>query len=151
MTIRTTSAAFVLLAAVTLAGCSSSDGSDDTPPPAPKAPTASGKASTAAPTDGKAALVAAVKAYSAAYFKPDAAAGHALLSARCQAKISSEDYRAALDQAIATYGHQDVKTVAVDSITTDMARVTYTYSVPALDQHGQIWIREGGAWRYDAC
>lgn len=149
MRIRTTAATLLAVAAtVTITGCSSSSGDPDT---APAAATATSTKAAAAQDDGKAALEAAVKAYSSAYFKPDADAGRALLSARCQQQISADDYRAALDQAIATYGHQVISTVTVDSITADMARVTYTYSVPALDQHGQLWVHEGGAWRYDAC
>lgn len=151
MTIRTTGAAFAILAAVTLAGCSSSDSSDDTPPPAPKEPTASGKTSTAAPTDDKAALTAAVKAYSASYFKPDADAARALLSDRCKAKAPDAAYKAALQDAVDTYGHQTIKSVTVDRLSGDVAVVSYTYSVPALDQKGQPWVREGDGWRYDAC
>jgi hypothetical protein len=151
MTIRTTSAAFALLAAVALAGCSSSDSGDDTPPPAPKAPADGGKTSTVEPTDSKAALVTAVKAYSTAYFKPDADAARALLSDRCKAKAPDAAYKAALQDAVDTYGHQTVKSVTVDRLSGDVAVVSYTYSVPALDQKGQAWVREGSGWRYDAC
>lgn len=149
MRIRTTSIALTAAAVAVLAGCSSSGSSDA---PATTTTAASGQAAaTAAVDDGKDALTAAVKAYSAAYFKPDAVAASKLLSDRCRAQISAAVYAAELKRAAATYGHQDVQAVTVDQISGDMARVTYTYSVPALTQTGQPWVREGGAWHYDAC
>jgi hypothetical protein len=151
MRIRTTATALAVLAALALAGCSSS-GSDDDAPAAPGTAAATGRpAAGKAASSDKDALTAAVKAYSAAYFKPDPDAGYALLSKRCRAQIGSEAYRTALTQAVSTYGHQAVKAVTVDSLSGDMARVSYTYSVPALNQQGQPWVREGNAWRYDAC
>lgn len=147
MRIRTAAVALAAAATITLTGCSSSGSSGDDTTPA--ATTAAAKA--AAGDDGKAALTAAVRAYSDAYFKPDADAAGKLLSARCRTQISADVYKATLDQATATYGHQAIASVTVDSLAGDMARVTYTYSVPALDQRDQPWVREAGAWHYDAC
>lgn len=146
MRIRTITAAAAIAAAVTLTGCSSSS-SDGTATPSSTAPAAT----KAAADNGKAALTAAVRAYSDAYFKPDSHAAGALLSDRCRAQISADVYDATLTQAVATYGHQAISTITVDSLSGDMARVTYTYTVPALDQHAQPWVREAGAWHYDAC
>jgi hypothetical protein len=150
MRIRTT-AVMAAAAVAVLAGCSSSgSSSDDATAPATTA--SSGQtAAPAAADDGEAALTAAVKAYSAAYFKPDPGAGYRLLSARCQRQTTADVYGAEVRAAVATYGHQQVQAVTVDQIGGDMARVTYTYTVPALTQTGQPWVREGGAWRYDAC
>jgi hypothetical protein len=152
MRIRTTATALAVLAALTLAGCSSSSSGSDDDAPAPGTAAATGRpAAGKAASSDKDALTAAVKAYSAAYFKPDPDAGYALLSKRCRAQIGSEAYRTALTQAVSTYGHQAVKSVTVDSLAGDMARVSYTYGVPALNQKGQPWVREGGDWRYDSC
>lgn len=148
MHIRTT--AIVLLAAAALAGCSSSSIHKATPPVATT--TATAPTTTSSPTtDDRAALLAAVMAYSTAYFKPDPAAGYALLSARCKASISRSEYAGLLSAAVAQYGHQEVAGVTVDQLSGGLARVSYTYSVPGLDQHRQPWAREGGAWKYDGC
>lgn len=152
MRTRTTAAALTLAAAVafTVTGCSSS--SNDDASPAPAASTTAGQPATAkADGSDKDALTAAVKAYSAAYFKPDAGAARALLSDRCKAKAPEADYKAALQEAVSTYGHQEVESVTVDRLSGDVGVVSYTYSVPALNQKAQAWAREGGAWRYDAC
>jgi hypothetical protein len=152
MTIRTTPAACALLAALALVGCSSTGSSDSAPPKAPEASASSSRpAAEKAGGDEKAALTAAVRAYSAAYFKPDADAARALLSDRCKATAPEADYKAALTEAVATYGHQAVKSVAVDRLSGNVGVVSYSYSVPALDQKGQAWVKESGGWHYDAC
>jgi hypothetical protein len=152
MRIRTTAIALAVVAALALVGCSSNSGSDDAAPAGAGTAAAPGRpAAGKADSSDRDALTAAVQTYSAAYFKPDPDAGYALLSKRCRAQIGSEAYRTALTQAVSTYGHQAVKAVTVDSLSGDMARVSYTYSVPALNQQGQPWVREGNAWRYDAC
>lgn len=150
---HTRTAAAVLLACAGLAvGCSSSSSHDDKPTAAPTSTAVTTPATTSAsPADERTALTDAVKAYSAAYFKPDAAAAGKLLSARCRAQTSADAYKAALARAVATYGHQQIKTVTVDRLSGTLALVSYTYSVPVLDQHGQPWVLESAAWRYDAC
>lgn len=148
MRIRTTAIAAAAAAVVVLAGCSSGSGGKASPDMS----ASSGQAAApAAADDGKSALTAAVRAYSAAYFKPDPDAGYRLMSARCQQTTTVTAYGATLRAAVAAYGHQDVQAVTVDQIGGDMARVTYTYTVPALTQTGQPWVREDGAWHYDAC
>jgi len=32
-----------------------------------------------------------------------------------------------------------------------LARVTYTYDQPAIDQSQQPWTFEDGSWQYDSC
>lgn len=150
MRTRTLATTAALAAAITLAGCSSGSSNSKTPDTSISGST-SQTAAAAAVDDGKDALTAAVRAYSAAYFKPAPGAAYALLSARCQRQVTAAVYGAEVTQAVTTYGHQDVQAVTVDQISGDMARVTYTYTVPALTQTGQPWVREGGAWHYDAC
>ncbi|TYB39699.1 hypothetical protein FXF50_04790 [Micromonospora sp. AP08] len=36
-------------------------------------------------------------------------------------------------------------------ISGDLARVTYTYDVPALNQNKEPWVREDGTWKQDDC
>jgi hypothetical protein len=155
-----TAAAVLLASAALLAGCSSSS-SDDKASPSPTSTSpavttpATVQATTPTPTtsagDDKAALVDAVRAYSAAFFKPDPASGWALLSKGCKDTTSRTAYAAELTAAVKVYGHQQVKTVTVDQIAGGLARVSYTYSVPTLDQNRQPWALEDGAWKYDGC
>jgi hypothetical protein len=46
--------------------------------------------------------------------------------------------------AIMTGYHQD-------DLSGDSARVTYSYDQPAINQSGQRWTREAGAWHWDGC
>lgn len=146
-----TTAAVLLAACALLAGCSSS--SDDKAPSTPTTATgASSKAPTSsAPDNATSALESAVRAYSAAYFKPDPKAAAALLSDRCRSQISAAVYGAQLKAAAKNFGPQPIKTLKVDQISGDLARVSYTYAVPGLNQADQPWTREHGKWHYDAC
>lgn len=143
MRIRTATTALLAAGALALTACSSGDSGDtDATPTAPAAHTSA---------DGSTELVAAVRAYSKAYFKPAPDAAYALLSTRCKGSTPAAAYAAGLERAVRTYGHQAVKDVQVDTLSGGLARVTYTYDVPVLTQTGQPWTREGGQWRYDAC
>ncbi|MEV6569941.1 hypothetical protein [Streptomyces sp. NPDC051577] len=135
-------------AALALTGCSST-----TSEPKADAKPASSPAAAAPKEDpARADLEAAVRAYSAAYFKPDGKAAHAALSKRCQAKAGPPELFATIvDNAAKAYGKQEIQSLTVDQLAGDMARVSYTYSVPKLNQTGQPWVKEGGAWKYDGC
>ncbi|MFE6486606.1 hypothetical protein ACFVGN_27235 [Streptomyces sp. NPDC057757] len=139
-----------VLAATLLALTACSSGSDDSSEAA-DTPAASTEQQPAAAPDDTADLTAAVEAYTAAYFKGDADTTYATLSQRCQGKISPAAYAGVVEQAGADYGEQTVKTVTVDQLSGDLARVSYTVSLPKFDQDGQAWLREDGEWRYDAC
>jgi hypothetical protein len=147
----TTVAAAVLL--LTLTACST----EADAPPASSSPKASAPAATEKPADKpaaddeEAALEKAVRAYSAAYFATDAAKAHSLMSKRCRDEAPIELYRPMVEATVATYGKHEIKTVAVDQLSGDMARVTYTYPVPTLTMKQQPWVREGGQWRNDHC
>lgn len=143
-----TAAAALLLASLALAGCSTT--ADNPPATAASKPGAS--AATDKPADdGRAALEAAVRAYSKAYFGQDIDGAYGALSKRCAAKVSRPMYAGAIKATVGTLGKHEIKTLTVDQISGDLARVTYTYDVPKLSQSGQPWAREGGAWKYDAC
>lgn len=145
---HTTAALLAAAAVLALTGCSS----DPKPDPKP----AASDAPTAAPSPKadpeRANLDAAVRAYSAAYFKPDGKAAYAALSKRCQDKAGDADVFAVIvDSAAKAYGKQEIQTLTIDQLAGDMARVTYTYAVPKLDQKSQPWAREAGTWKYDGC
>ncbi|MBT2449468.1 hypothetical protein J7F03_20725 [Streptomyces sp. ISL-43] len=130
-----------------LTGCSSSD-----PKPAPvdaPAPTSSPSPKV---DPARVDLEKAVRAYSAAYFKPDGAAAYAALSKRCQDKAGDADvFTIIVDTAAKAYGKQEIQTLTIDQLAGDLARVSYTYSVPKLNQTSQPWAREAGTWKYDGC
>lgn len=144
---RHTTAALTAALLLTLSACSESDN----PPSTPSAKPGQSAATEQPAADGKAALETAVRAYSDAYFKPDTAAGHAMLSARCKEQLPAEVYGATVEAGAKAYGKQEIKSLTVDQLSGDLARVTYSYSVPLLDQKSQPWAREGGQWKYDAC
>jgi hypothetical protein len=149
---RHTTAAAAAVLLLTLTACSTT--ADN--PPAAASPKPGQNASTEQPStppadDGKAQLEQAVRAYSDAYFATDTAKAHGMMSARCQDKIPAEVYGPVVEASVKQYGVHDIKTFTVDQLSGDLARVTYTYAVPALDQKQQPWAREGGAWKYDGC
>jgi hypothetical protein len=153
----TTTAALAAGLLLTLTACSSDK--DDKPTGEPTAtvsahtpateekPADDGKAD-----DGKADLEKAVHAYSDAYFTTDTATAYAMLSKRCQAGVTADEYGQSIKATTQKFGTKHkVKTVTVDQMSGDMARVSYTYDVPLLSQKAQSWTREDAAWRWDAC
>lgn len=96
-------------------------------------------------------LKSAVTAYSDAYLSGDATAAYDLLSARCQGRMSVEQFGGLVSAAKAAYGDA-LPIKAFDAkVSDDLARVTYTYGVPALDQDSEPWVQENGDWREDDC
>lgn len=142
----TTAAAAALLLALT--GCADVISSEPKPDDTISSPSAEQPKADPARAD----LEKAVRAYSAAYFKPDGAAAYATLSKRCQTKAGdAELFAGIVDTAAKAYGKQEIQTLTIDQLAGDLARVSYTYSVPKLNQSSQPWVREAGAWKYDAC
>jgi hypothetical protein len=145
---RTRTAAFAALALLTLTACSTQASN----PPATASPKPGADAQTDKPAaDGRAELEAAVRSYSDAYFAADVDTAYGMLSKRCAAKIDRAWYQGAVEQTVKTMGKHDIKTLTIDTISGDLARVSYTYDVPKLSQTQQPWAREAGAWKYDAC
>ncbi|MFD6968367.1 hypothetical protein [Streptomyces sp. NPDC059949] len=144
--------AATLLAAAALIALTACSTPADKPTPADPAPAASPTAAAPTADPARADLEKAVRAYSAAYFKPDGATAYATLSKRCQGKAGdAELFAGIVDTAAKAYGKQEIQTLTIDQLAGDMARVSYTYSVPKLNQTSQPWAREGGAWKYDGC
>jgi hypothetical protein len=98
-----------------------------------------------------AALRTAVQIYSDAYLTGNAHVAYAELSKRCQDRLSYGNFSTLALRAENLYGSAlPVKTYKAQ-ISGDLARVTYTYAIKAIDQADQPWTREHGHWRYDAC
>ncbi|MFI6585504.1 hypothetical protein [Embleya sp. NPDC050493] len=113
------------------------------PLPADRAPTV------AAPDTGP--LETAVRAYTARMFAGDGPGAYTILSTRCQGKTTEAEYNAMVDQAEKVYGVLTVRTIKIDEMHGDRARVTYAVGVPTLDRQAQPWTLEAGTWRWDAC
>lgn len=158
---RTHHAITALLAAAGLLALTACD-SNTTATPGPSAswvrdtsasqPPAPGPSSGSNAAAGAADLERVVRAYSGFYFAGEGATAYKFLSKRCAAKAGDEGIFTSIVQASAKdYGLQEIKTLTVDQMAGDMARVSYTYAVPKLNQSSQPWTREAGAWKYDGC
>lgn len=108
-------------------------------------------ASTTAVVQASPELRQAVEAYSAAYLGDRPTDAYRLLSARCAAQITQPQMVALTHGAKLLYGAAMITTYHQDEVVGDSARVTYTYDQPAINQSGQRWTREAGAWHWDGC
>ncbi|MFI2209182.1 hypothetical protein [Streptomyces sp. NPDC020141] len=149
----TTGAAVAAVLLLTLTACSGSGSGADpkTGPSAEAASTPAADPAEKAAADGTKELEAAVRAYSDAYFAPDAKAAYSMLSQRCQDAYVLEIFEPAVKAAASDYGKQEIESLTVDRAADGMARVSYTYAVPTLSQKQQPWTLEGKTWKYDAC
>ncbi|MDT0342928.1 hypothetical protein [Streptomyces litchfieldiae] len=103
--------------------------------------------------EAAAALEESVRAYTEAFFAPDAETAYGLISERCQGAIELEAYAEQLDQAAADHGGLAVESFVVEQMEGELARVTYTVGVPEFDERlaGQPWRLQGDTWVFDAC
>lgn len=147
MRIRTTIATTAALLALT--ACSSDDGDSSTAESDASAPAS--KQDTKPKDDGKAALEDSVRTYTKALFGGDGPTGYRLLSARCKQEMSPAQFQTMADQGHNDYGSLEIKTISVDQISGDLARVSYGVGVPQFERKAQPWAREDGVWRWDAC
>ncbi|AJC52731.1 MULTISPECIES: hypothetical protein [Streptomyces] len=158
MRTRATTAILVALLPVALTACSGTD-SGKTPKKPPVLTTPTNHAPSATADPARADLEKAVRAYTAAYFKPDVTAAYSMISTRCKERISQASLAASLDRAhgmAVTLGDEasadrTVKRFHIDKLTDDLASVSYGVGDPRYDQHDQPWTREGEHWRYDSC
>lgn len=135
---------------ILLTGC---DGdSDPASKPDPSASTAASTSSSADPTDG---LRASVQDYSDAYLTGDGDAAYALLSSRCQGEESKAEFTAIVEAAGELYGSalpfKSFDATLHPAVDPTMASATYTYSISAIDQESEPWVREDGRWLNDDC
>ncbi len=134
----------VLVLLLLVAGCGGGDKASApvaSPTPAPSVATAG--------APGEAELVAAVRAYGEACLEGRARAAWRLLSSDVQDRMTFAQYRAVVAAIAAQYGDAKLVSVKVVALDGDMARVTYRFTDPAVDQTDEPWRVEDGAWRYD--
>ncbi|RAO46713.1 hypothetical protein ONO86_03249 [Micromonospora noduli] len=90
-------------------------------------------------------------AYSDAFLDAKPTVAYDLFSARCKDRLALSEFTGMLTAAKQVYG-KALPLKSFDSqISGDLARVTYTYDVPALNQIKEPWVREGGKWKQDDC
>ncbi|MFC7531889.1 hypothetical protein [Actinoplanes sp. GCM10030250] len=137
-----------------LAACSVTAGCSSSPSPVPaagtSAPAAPAAVETSAPT-AKGQLRAAAQAYSDAFLTGQATAGYTLLSERCRKRTSPERFAAMLTAAQRMYGTALPFVTFAAAVSGDSAQVSYTFSVTAVNQLDEPWVREDGNWRQDGC
>lgn len=144
--------AIILASAALLAGCGGGDKSSDAEGGSTSGATNTPAATSSAPAqgDGEAALQRAVRAYSTAYLAGDGPTAWGMFSARCQGRVSQDELSGAAVKAYTQYGPQAIKTLTVD-VQGNLARATYTYEDSAINQTGEPWVLQGGAWKMDDC
>lgn len=81
----------------------------------------------------------------------DADAAWNLLSTRCRDRLARSDFATAVGQARNIYGGASMTSLEVDTLEGTIARVTYRYDDPSLDQEREPWVLEDGQWRQDDC
>ncbi|WP_230860114.1 nuclear transport factor 2 family protein [Actinoplanes aureus] len=147
----------IVLAGALLTGCGSS--SDSRSSSKSKSSTKNGTSTKKATTKPKAKpkndayeeLRAAVQAYSDAFLSGDATTAYGLLSDRCRKRTSQEEFTGIVDAAKELYGSPLPFKSYSATISGDLGRVTYTYSIKAINQEKEPWAREAGNWHQDDC
>lgn len=153
-------AAALTLAGSFAAGCSGDDPSEPTGTgtvgaaqgsPSPASPHEEPTVSAGGASDRQDELQTAVTAYSDAFLTGDGATAYALLSERCKDRLPEPRFTAEVQQAGQLYGSALPLESYHAEVSGDLARVTYTYSVSAINQDREPWVRESGQWREDDC
>jgi hypothetical protein len=96
-------------------------------------------------------LRGAVQGYSDGFLGSEPVEAYDYFSARCKEKVSLSYFTGIVIAAKSTYGSALPITSYDAQVDGDLARVTYTYEVPALNQEAEPWVREGGQWKTDDC
>lgn len=132
------------------AGASETSGAPASATPASESPTAEESPTTAPEPNDAAELRTAVVAYSDAFLTGDVEA-YEMFSQRCRDRTSKNEFVGILAAANSTYGSAlPIKTFD-PTISGDLARVTYTYELAAINQDSEPWVREQGEWKQDDC
>jgi hypothetical protein len=101
--------------------------------------------------DSATALRTAVQAYSDAYLTGMSPTAYALLSARCRKRMSNSAFYALTSAAESTYGSAlPIRSFGAE-VSGDLARLTCTYDLKAINQDAEPWVREDGKWKEDDC
>ncbi|MFF5077364.1 hypothetical protein ACFY36_09950 [Actinoplanes sp. NPDC000266] len=158
MRFKIISAALVVSFLVSGCGDSTTDTAAPAAPAAPvssapvsSAPVSSAPVSSAPAAAGEDELKAAVQAYSDAFLTGDGVEAYKMLSERCRKRTSQAEFTAIVDAAKQMYGSALPMETYSAQVSGDLARVTYTYTVKAINQESEPWTREAGAWHQDDC
>ncbi|RZU76742.1 hypothetical protein EV384_5419 [Micromonospora kangleipakensis] len=89
--------------------------------------------------------------YSDAFLDAKPTVAYDLFSARCKDRVTLSEFTGMLTAAKQMYGKAMPLKTFDAQISGDLARVTYTYDVPALNQTKEPWVREDGKWKQDDC
>ncbi|WP_205650612.1 nuclear transport factor 2 family protein [Actinoplanes solisilvae] len=104
-----------------------------------------------AKAEGSTELRQAVQAYSDAFLTGDATTAYGLLSERCRKRTSLSTFTGIVSAAEQMYGSALPFESYSAKESDDLARVTYTYSIKAINQEAEPWTREAGNWHQDDC
>ncbi|MCX4680356.1 hypothetical protein OG413_34640 [Streptomyces sp. NBC_01433] len=147
----------LLVALTALTACSVEPAPDDKAPrPSHGSADRPGNPSAApVPPADTTTLKPSVRAYVKAYYAPDADAGYALLSTRCQQEWARESFAVLTERAARTAEELGrtyaLRRLAVDRVQGTTAEVTYGVGDPEFDTRAEPWVHEGGEWRNDLC
>ncbi|WP_157743024.1 hypothetical protein [Micromonospora coriariae] len=119
--------------------------------PSAIAPPSAAASPTVQAPDGQEELRQAVLAYSDAFLDAKPTVAYDLFSARCKDRVTLSEFTGMLTAAKQMYGKAMPLKSFDAQISGDLARVTYTYDVPALNQTKEPWVREDGKWKQDDC
>ncbi|MCO1597642.1 hypothetical protein M8C17_21045 [Micromonospora sp. RHAY321] len=119
--------------------------------PSAVAPPSAAASPTAQAPDGQKELRQAVLAYSDAFLDAKPTVAYDLFSARCKDRVTLSEFTGMLAAAKQIYGKAMPLKTFDAQISGDLARATYTYDVPALNQTKEPWVREDGKWKQDDC
>ena len=136
--------------AASLLSCSATQEPSASPASLTPPPTASVDSPQQATAD-TGALEDSVRAYSDAYLGGNVDPAWDLLSERCQDRLSRPQFNGLVAGAEQLYGDAELQKIEVDELSGVLARVTYTFDDPRLDQMMEPWSFEAGSWRIDDC
>ena len=147
---RISTSAIALASLLTLAGCGEGAQSDGAAPDGTPSASSSPSPVTPETPDPTDELKQAVQAYSDAFLTGDVKA-YDLFSERCQDRTNKNEFIGILAAAKSAYGSAlPLKSIDAD-VSGDLARVSYTYPIEAINQDSEPWVREGGTWKQDDC
>jgi hypothetical protein len=154
MTHRVRTLTLIFSVALGLTACAGSDEAETALPDADwgtvTATAPAGATASSEPVEGD-ALRVAVQGYSDAFLNAEPVEAYEYFSLRCVERTSLSYFTGIVTAAKELYGAPLPIRDYDAEVAGDLARVTYTYDVPALSQMREPWSRENGVWKLDDC
>jgi hypothetical protein len=152
MTSRVRTLTLICSVALSLTACAGSGEAETALPDSTTASeTATADADASSDPAGEGALREAVQGYSDAFLNAEPIEAYEYFSMRCAEQTSLSYFTGIVTAAKELYGASlPIKDYDAE-VAGNLARVTYTYDVPALSQTREPWSREDGAWKLDDC